>query len=293
MNTHAPDRPATQTTLATLLGSWSVEVTTRDQDSLSFAEASLPRGTPVFVASLIRDPADRLVAAAVRLRRAGLEPVPHVVARNIENRPALEDLIARLAGEAGVRRALVLGGDRDKPAGEFDSSRQLVETGVFARRDFQQLLFACYPEGHRRIPDAVLDEARSSKIGAARAQGLGVGLVSQFCFDAAPVIALAHRIQSQGETVPLYVGVAGPTEHARLVKYALICGVGPSLRALTQRQGLAKNMLAGETPEGILAGIAAAVSPNPSLGIAGVHFFTFGSLAATYKWIEMHNSQRG
>ena len=288
MNTQAPDRPATQTTLASLLGMWSVEVTTRDKDSLAFAETSLPRGAPVFVASLIKDPADHLVAAALRLRRAGLEPVPHIVARNIPNRPALEDLVARLAGEAGVRRALVLGGDRDKPTGDFDSSLQLVETGVFARRNFQQLLFACYPEGHRRIPDTALDAARAAKIEAGRAQGMEIGLVSQFCFDAAPIIAFAERIRKQGETVPLFVGVAGPTEHARLVKYALICGVGPSLRALMERQGLAKNMLAGETPERVLAEVAAAMSANPSLGVAGVHFFTFGSLAATHKWIQQH-----
>jgi methylenetetrahydrofolate reductase (NADPH) len=288
MNTQAPDRPVAQMTLASLLGSWSVEVTTRDKDSLAFAEASLPRGAPVFVASLIKDPADHLVAAALRLRRAGLEPVPHIVARNIADRPALEDLVARLAGEAGVRRALVLGGDRDKPAGDFDSSQQLVETGVFARRNFQQLLFACYPEGHRRISDAALDSARTAKIEAGRTQGMEISLVSQFCFDAAPITAFAERIRKQGETAPLFVGVAGPTEHARLVKYALICGVGPSLRALMERQGLAKNMLAGETPERVLAEIAAAMSVNPSLGVAGVHFFTFGSLAATHKWIQQH-----
>jgi methylenetetrahydrofolate reductase (NADPH) len=284
MNTQAPDRPAAQATLASLLGVWSVEVTTRDKDSLAYAEASLPRGAPVFVASLIKDPADRLVEAAVRLGRAGLEPVPHIVARNIAGRPELEDVIARLAGEADVRRALVLGGDRDNPLGEFDSSQQLVETGVFARHNFRQLLFACYPEGHRRISDAVLDAARAGKLGAARAQGMDVGLVSQFCFDAGPVIALVRRLREQGEKAPLYVGVAGPTEHARLVKYALICGVGPSLRALTERQGLARNMLAGETPERMLAEVAA----NPSLGVAGVHFFTFGSLAATHKWIQQH-----
>jgi hypothetical protein len=30
------------------------------------------------------------------------------------------------------------------------------------------------------------------------------------------------------------------------------------------------------------------MSANPSLGVAGVHFFTFGSLAATHKWIQQH-----
>jgi len=41
------------------------------------------------------------VTLATRLRRAGFCPVPHVAARRIASRDALDEYLARAAGEAG------------------------------------------------------------------------------------------------------------------------------------------------------------------------------------------------
>lgn len=287
MTTKATERPAALA-LAKLLGRFSAEVTTRDEDSLKFAEKSLPKGTEVFVASLPKDPHDRLIATAVRLRKAGLEPAPHIVARNIASRAELGSLLAHLAGEAGVRRALILGGDRDKPLGEFDSSLQLIQTGLFARNGFNHAFIAAYPETHPRIDESTLEFARAAKIQALREQDITATLISQFGFDSKPIVSLVEKLRAWGVTPPFRVGVAGPTEYAKLVKYALICGVGPSLRALKERQGLAKNMLGGETPEKLLTDVALAQDANPALNIDGVHFFTFGALGASYGWIQQH-----
>jgi methylenetetrahydrofolate reductase (NADPH) len=287
MTTKASERPAALA-LAKLLGRFSAEVTTRDEDSLKFAEKSLPKGMEVFVASLPKDPHDKLIAAAVRIRKAGLEPVPHIVARNIASQADLESLLAHLAGDAGVRRALILGGDRDKPLGEYDASLQLIQSGLFVKHGFTHAFLAAYPEAHPRIDESTVDLARASKIVALCEQGMSATLISQFAFDAKPIISLVEKLRARGVTLPFRVGVAGPTEYARLVKYALICGVGPSLRALKERQGLARNMLGGETPEKLLTDVALAQDANPALNIEGVHFFTFGALAASCSWIEQH-----
>lgn len=276
------------TALAALLAGYSVEVTTRDAKSLEQARTVLPAGTEVFVAALPKEKPDRQADIAAELRAMGHVPVPHIVARNIDDRAALDALLGRLAGEAGVDRALVLGGDRDKPAGLFDSALQLIETGLFERHGIRRVCISAYPEGHPRIPDAVLDEARAAKLAAAEARGLSVELVSQFCFDAAPVIRLAERLSNEGCKVPLRVGVAGPADRATLIKYAVICGVGPSLRALKERRDLARNMLSGETPDGVLSAIAQACSERPDLPIAGVHVFTFSSLARSAAWAAGH-----
>ncbi|MBU6444669.1 MAG: methylenetetrahydrofolate reductase [Alphaproteobacteria bacterium] len=286
MNQMTVEKPAAHTALAALLKNYSAEVTTHDRASLDAAGALLPRGTEVFIAALMKDDPDRHVAAAMKVRQGGLEPVPHIVARNLRSKADLDSLLARLAGEAGVERALVLGGDRDKAAGEFESSLQLIETGLFQKHGIKRIAIGCYPEGHPRIPGAALDEARAAKLRAAEQAGLDVLLVSQFCFDAQPILSLARHMRALGCNAPFRVGVAGPADRATLVKYAVICGVGASLRALKERQNLAKNMLSGETPEGVLSKVAAAQNDEPSLGISSVHFFTFGALANTIKWVE-------
>lgn len=279
-----------QEALTRLLENYSVEVTARDRNSIEAAIA-LSRKIEVFVANLPNESADVLVDAAIRLRRAGLAPVPHVVARNVTSAAELDDMLARLAGEAGVERALVLGGDRDRSAGPFDAALQLIETGLFQKHGIGRIALACYPEGHPRISNRQLDEALAAKLAAAASQGLDVLLVSQFAFEAEPVIALARRLRAAGVKAPLRVGVAGPANRMTLIKYAMRCGVGASLRALRERHDLARNMLAGETPERLLGEIALAQAADPSLGIGGVHFFTFGAAAKSIQWAEAQRTQ--
>ena len=281
--THDSDAKAA---LARLLENYSAELTTRDHKSLDAARDILRPQTRVFVAAMPRDTADDMIAAAIRLHKAGMVAIPHIVARNIRDRAMLDDMLARLSGEAGVDRAHVVGGDRDDPLGSFDSALQLLQTGLFARYGINRIAIACYPEGHPRIPDDILEQARADKTRVAEEQGLSVWLVSQFAFEAAPIIGLARKMRAQGIADPYRVGIAGPASHATLLKYALMCGVGASLRALRERQGLTRTMLTGETPEALLTEIALAREAEPSLGIAGVHFFTFGSLMKTAEWVE-------
>lgn len=272
--------------LAGLLGEYSVEVTSRDTASVEAAAGLLRPDTEVFVANLPKEGADVLVQAARRLRLAGLAPVPHIVARNIAGARDLEDMLGRLTAEAGVDRALVLGGDRDDPAGEFDASLQLIETGLFQKHGINRIAIACYPEGHPRISDAVLEKALADKLAAAARAGLDVTLVSQFVFEPHLIPAFARRLREAGVTAPMRVGVAGPAERGKLIKYALRCGVGASLRALRERSELARNVMAGETPQELLGEVALAQAAEPSLGIGGVHFFTFGDPASSIRWAE-------
>jgi methylenetetrahydrofolate reductase (NADPH) len=180
----------------------------------------------------------------------------------------------------------VVGGDRDKPEGEFDASLQLLQTGLFQQNGFTSVTIACYPEGHPRISDPVLEQALKDKIKVCAEAGLEVGLVSQFCFDPAPIVALARRVRGWGVAAPLRAGVVGPADRAALIKFGLMCGVGASLRALKERHELAKSVIAGETPEGLLTHVAQAQAGDPSLGISGVHFFTFGALGKSTRFVE-------
>jgi len=269
-----------------ILKNYSVELTARDKKSLDLAKDLLEPGTEVFIAALPNDKVDDVVAACARLRQDGLTPVPHVVARNIENLQALDTLLGRLVAEAGMERCLVLGGDRDNPAGELNSSLQILESGLIQKRGVKTIRIGCYPEGHPKIPENVLDDARAAKLAIAERDGLDVTLVSQFVFEAEPIIAFAKKIRAQGVKAPFRVGVAGPADRGLLMKYALICGIGNSLRVLKGRAGLALNTLTGETPEDVVRGVGAAQAADPSLGMSGIHFFTFGSLAKSANWAK-------
>jgi methylenetetrahydrofolate reductase (NADPH) len=277
--------------LADLLRNYSAEVTCGDGKSIRAAGSFMAPGSEVFITSLPSDKVDRCVAVAAELRDAGLVPVPHIVARNIGSRADLEVLLRRLTGEARVDRVLVLGGDRSAPVGEFGSSQELLETGLIDAVGIRKIKLSWYPEGHPRISDSELAKARAAKLRIAAARGLEVELVSQFCFESAPIIARARQLRAEGIQLPLRIGVAGPASRASLLKYAMICGVGASVRALKERPG-ARSLLSSETPERLLREVADAQAEEPSLGMHRVHFFTFASLASTIQFVEQHVSQK-
>lgn len=272
--------------LADLLRTYSVEITAHDEKALKAVESTLAPGTEVFIANLPDERAEVLVAAALRVRRAGLEPVPHIVARNLKSRDDLDGMLASLVRDAGVSTALILGGDRDRQAGNFENALQIIETGLLEAHGIRRIAIGCYPEGHPRIPDEVLWQALRAKLDAAARVGLETVLVSQFLFDPQPLIEFARALRREGIDAPLRVGVAGPADRTKLIRYALRCGVGASLRVLRERGSLARNVLAGETPDTLLGAAAVAQKEEPELGMAGVHFFTFGDPAGSARWAE-------
>ena len=273
-----------QSVLPSLLGRFSVEVLLKDTRGIDAACSLLDPGSEVFVASLPNDGSNGLVGACAKLQRSGLNPVPHLAARNIRSLGEFDESLGRLAAEAGVDRALVLGGDRDHAVGPFSASLDLIETGLLQKHGIGKVAFGCHPEGHPRVADGVMWPALKAKLDAARDAGIETYLVSQFAFAAEPIVGLAGRLRDAGISAPLRVGVAGPAAASTLIKYAVMCGVGPSLRALKERQALAKAVATGETPEELLIEVAAAMAVNPEFGFEGVHFFTFGSLESSVRF---------
>src|SRR4051812_35443153 len=129
---------------APLLRDFTVEVMARDEKSVGLAPTLFKPGTEVFIAWIPGDTSEKLIESAISLRKAGLTPVPHIVARNIANAKQLDELLATLAGEAGIDRVLTLAGDREKPEGEFTSSLGLIETGLFPKHNIRYLGIAAH-----------------------------------------------------------------------------------------------------------------------------------------------------
>ncbi len=276
----------TESPLARLMNRYSIEVVPRDQKGVDAACEMLRPKTEVFVASLPNETPAPTIETCVKLAKAGMTPVPHVAARNIRSEAELEDMIRRCAGEAGCDHALLLGGDRDHAVGPYSEALQLIQTGFLEKYGIRRVALAVHPEGHPRVPESILWPALPAKVKAAKAVGLTPYLVGQFAFDAGPMVATARRLRAEGITEPFRIGVAGPAQRTTLIKYALMCGVGPSLRALKERQELAKNVVTGETPEALLREVAQAQADEPSLGIDSVHFFTFASIRKSIEFAD-------
>src|SRR5271168_870657 len=138
--------PAAIQRIAAFMAGFSIEAT-RPSDADIAALAALGRGTHVYISAVPTRPSDEVLSAAIRLRAAGLDPVPHIAVRNFASANALDDFLARLNGEADVRRALVIAGDRTE-YGPFRRALDAIDSGVFRRRGFRALGVAGYPEGH-------------------------------------------------------------------------------------------------------------------------------------------------
>jgi methylenetetrahydrofolate reductase (NADPH) len=215
-----------------------------------------------------------------------IEVMPHFPARIIPDRATLADWVARYKGEAGVDQALLLGGGVSEPRGAFHSSMQLIETGLFD--GFTRLHVAGHPEGNRDIDpdgsDRMVMEALRWKQAFADRTDAKVAMATQFAFEAEPVIAWAERLRAEGIRLPIHIGVAGPAKLQTLIKFAVACGVGPSLRVLQKRAMDVTKLVLPYEPTEFVADLAAHKAANPGSLIEQVHIFPLGGIKAAADW---------
>ena len=269
-----------RTGISAFLAGASLELSTRDPAEIDACASLLETGTPVYISFPPGQTYHGTVALAARLSRAGFRPVPHVAARRIAGREALDDYLARAAGEAGVDSAFVIGGDSERASGAYDSSLALLETELFQRHGIVRIGVAGYPEGHPRIASSALDAALAAKKNLARRVGIELSIVTQFCFDADSILSWVAKTEEHG--LPVRVGLAGPASLPRLLRFAAMCGVGNSVRALKSRPLAITRLMVEAGPEALLRDLAR----RAGAPLAGVHFFSFGGLVRTARWLR-------
>lgn len=273
-----------------LLAGYSIEVMPRTARKIDDFRTLLPAGTRVYIAHIEGTPIEDMVATARRLAQEGFAVMPHFPARLIRDRATLADWVSRYRGEAGVDQALLLGGGVASPAGTFDSAMQLVETGLFD--GFSRLHVAGHPEGNRDIDpdggDRVLMQALRWKQAWAARSDAKVAIVTQFCFDARAVIGWADHLAREGISLPVHIGVAGPAKLQTLIRFAISCGVGPSLKVLQKRAQDVTKLLTPYEPTDFIRDIAVHRMNNPSFGIENIHFFPLGGIQPATAWALAH-----
>ena len=133
----------------------SIEVAPKQAIESADLPGLFPAGTWVYITDIGSDPSPVLAKAARRVRDLGYEPVPHFASRRLTTRHALEERIKAMAGEAGVTNVLVIGGGLEKPAGDFTSTMEVLETGFFDAYGITDIGIAGHPEGSPDFNEAV------------------------------------------------------------------------------------------------------------------------------------------
>jgi methylenetetrahydrofolate reductase (NADPH) len=270
--------------LVALLASASVEVSSHG-GQLEKLREQFSAGTEVTITFLPGDNFRTNVETATALRRAGFEPVPHVAAREIPSREALNDFVARLRSEADVRRVLLIAGDVAAAKGPFKSSRDVAATGLLQAHGIRRVSVAGHPEGHPYLDQATTFKGLEAWRDWARETGIRVDIVTQFCFEAAPILRFLGELDARGIKLPVIIGLAGPATPATLTKFALRCGIGNSMRALRGQIGRFGRLLVDTGPDDVMRALEAAPR-EATASIAGFHVFPFGGLRKARNWLR-------
>jgi methylenetetrahydrofolate reductase (NADH) len=246
----------------------------------------LPAGYGVYVAHTPKATPDDIVRVALRVQALGLTASPHIVARRVVDPQRLRDrLHALVAG--GVEQALLVAGDLATPTGPFTSTLDLLDSGVLRDVGIKRLGVAGHPEGHPVVTDEILWQALERKQAYGRASGLKMHIATQFGFDARSLANFEAGLAKHQISLPIHAGVAGPTPFTKLLKYAAFCGVGASLRAVA-----GNSLSLGRLPhlvtraDEMLLGVYRAKQATPDSRIFAPHFFAFGGVLETARWLR-------
>ena len=272
--------------IARSAANWSIEVTPIGATKIdSFAEV-LAENTTVNVTFLPgSDPLDT-IAISKRLADEGMNAVPHIAARSLQDRAQLDDLLKRMTAEANVREVLVIGGGVDKPVGEFDSTMQVLNTGLIQKYGITTIGVSGHPEGSPDISDDQLAEAIAQKNELARKEGLSLYMETQFCFDADAVLAWERGIRKAGSLLPIRIGIPGPATIKTLFRFAQISGIGPSMRFIAKQARNVAKLMTVQSPHELLAGLSAGMAADEDCLLQHFHYYPFGGFAKTASYAD-------
>jgi methylenetetrahydrofolate reductase (NADPH) len=269
--------------IAAFLRAGSLEATRPNDGDVAALKVAAAPGTHIYLSAVPTRPQEDVVGQAALVRAAGLEPVPHLAVRNFASADDLRRFVDRLTGEAGVRRLLVIAGDRAEPVGPFHGALEAIDSGMISR-GIEEIGISGYPDGHPRIADHELDRLLAAKLEAAEQTGVAVHITTQFCLDAGPIITWLKRLRAHGIDHPVRIGLAGPTSLTKLIRYAKRCGVRASTQGLARNAGLMKSLLGASAPDATIRALVEA-NRDGELGDIAPHLFSFGGIGATARWM--------
>lgn len=274
---------------ATMVDGYSLEMTARDIDALTLAAPRIVPDTPIAVTFLPGETMDARIAAAVRIRGLGFEPMPHLSARRIASHDELAAMVARLTAEAGVKRMFIVAGDPPVPAGPFADTLSVLRTGLLEDHGITAVGIAGHPDGHPAMDRDGLWQALVEKRAEIAERGMASLIVTQFGFDAAPFLAWLAQLRSHDIDSPVRIGVPGPAGIKTLLRFAAHCGVGASASVMTKYGVSLSRLLGTAGPDTLVDALGRGLGAEH--GAVRLHFYPFGGLERTVDWITDYGAR--
>lgn len=275
-----------------LLTGHSLEMTGRDVPDLLASAGTLEPGTRISITFLGNEDPDLRVRAARAVRENGYVPVPHLAARRLTAPAELGRYLADLRAVGAGDQVLVIGGDPSRPHGPYPDAWSVITSGLLETHGVRHVSIAGYPEGHPAVAGNVLWAALEDKVAALRERGLDGTVVTQFGFDVDPVLTWLEAVRGRGIDLPVRVGVPGPAGVRRLMRHAARFGVSTSA-GIARKYGFSITNLVGTAgPDRFLTELAGRLDPARH-GEVAVHFYPFGGLGPTSRWLTGFRAEAG
>ena len=282
------DPVALKARIITFMQAASMEITPSEEAGLPQLVKLLPRGATVYIAHTPNSTLAQVIKTAIAVQRAGFRATPHIVARRLSYQHTLRIALAELCA-GGVEQMLLIAGDVGRATGEFENTLDVLKSGSVEKTGIKRMGVAGHPEGHRDVGPALLWNALKEKQAFAQRTEMTVYVVTQFGFDADAVPRWCDELALQGITLPVHVGVAGPVSLSKLIRFAMACGIGASLRSV------ARNLSAAAAVAGLATRPEQHIAHLMQVGtsatrVTAPHFFSFGASLDTARWIRRVSS---
>lgn len=215
--------------------------------------------------------------AVAEIARAGLAAAPHISGIS-STRAEIRALLARYR-EIGIRRLVVLRGDRPKeggtPAGEFRYAAELVAFIKSEMGNQFHLEVAAYPEFHPEAasPTADLDHfAEKVRAGASSA-------ITQYFYSAEAYFRFVEECERRGLDIAIVPGIMPITNYKQLARFSDACGAEIPRWVRKRLEGY------GDDLESIRAFgldvVTALCERLLAAGAPGLHFYSLNRIAPT------------
>jgi methylenetetrahydrofolate reductase (NADH) len=223
---------------------------------------------------------DATVELSERLAKHGYSVVPHLAARMVRDRSQLSEVCDRLTS-AGIKSVFIPAGDKTPPEGSYDAALPLLEELTALGRPFADVGITGYPETHPLINDDIAIQSMWDK------RRHATHIVSNLTFSPAAIDSWVKRLRTRGVTMPVFLGVPGPVQRAKLLAMATKIGVGESTRFLAKNKGLFGRLAApgGFSGERFVQACATRLGGTQA-GVTGLHVYSFNQIAETEAWLS-------
>ena len=280
-----------------MLRNFSIEVNPGEPKMIDAAPQRLDPGTEVFMTWIPgKNPMDT-IGPAKKLRDAGLYPdAPYRRATRAKARRSWRISPGAWLREAGVDRVLVIAGDRDTPAGPFDSSIAVMQSGILQKAGIKRIL-------RRRVSGGQSENLRSAAVGSYRGENevRAREWPGPYHRHAVRVrspnrssIGCAKSARGDRQSHPAGIRRARQPDLADALRDGLRSGrfhEGAHRKAAVRQVADRQGARAADPRSGAITADPCTGSELP-LGIKGVHFFVFGGFNKTIDWINAQRAQQ-